>query len=103
MSYFWSSSKPSKPSDTQIMISMLEHQAGIINKMALEIKQINELVSKLTGKPKYIAPKPIDINDSDLFKLDLDEFIEQCLTDADHCVIADSDEEDVKELTVTSK
>jgi hypothetical protein len=98
--YFWSSSKPT---DTQLILATLEQQADTINKMALEIKQINELVSKLTGKPKYIAPKPIDINDSDLFKMDLDEFIEQCLTDADHCVIADSDEEDVKELTVTSK
>ena len=112
--YFWSS----KPSDTEIILATLEQQAETINKMALEIKEIHELVLKLTDKPKYIPPKPVDINDSDLFKLELDtceaneadifkleldEFIDKCLNDADSCVIDESDEEDVKELTATVK
>jgi hypothetical protein len=101
MSYFWS--KSSKPTDTQIILATLEQQADTINKMALEIKEMHELVLKLAGKPKYTPPKQVDIKDSDIFKMDLDEFIEQCLTDVDHCVIADSDEEDVKDLTATSK
>ena len=97
--YFWSS----KPSDTQIMLATLEQQAETINKMALDIKELHELVLKLTEKPKHMPPKPVDINDADLFKTDLDEFIDHCLKDADHCLIEESDEEDVKELTATVK
>jgi len=116
--YFWSS----KPSDTQIILATLEQQAETINKMALDIKELHELVLKLTEKPKHMPPKPVDINDADLFKTDLDEFIDtcetaenevfkmeldefidHCLKDADHCLIEESDEEDVKELTATVK
>ncbi len=81
-SFFWSS----RPSDTEVMLKMLECQGAMINGLVLELKNLTDLVHKFIGEEKsdFVPPKKlheknvIDIEDHDIFKMELSEFFGEC-------------------------
>ena len=86
-SFFWNS----RPSDTEVMLKMLECQGAMINGLILELKNLSEMVQKFIGDEKsdFVPPKKlheknvIDVEDHEIFKMDMKEFFGECRIQSD--------------------